>query len=61
MTGKPHNLANRRFGRLIVRRQFGAKWLCHCDCGSEVLCSASSLVCGKIKSPLQRDRAAGRR
>jgi hypothetical protein len=45
MAGKPHNLAGRRFGPLIVLRQYrGAKWLCHCACGCEVLCSASDLV-----------------
>ncbi|MGA9626051.1 MAG: hypothetical protein WBL65_21505 [Bryobacteraceae bacterium] len=50
------NLTERRFGKLVVLARAGSsakhrsKWVCRCDCGSEVVRHASSLVAGQTTS-----------
>lgn len=60
MAGKPKDLTNQRFGRLVAtrylppgqrkRRSDGAVWLCLCDCGREVEVGAHELVSGNTRS-----------
>lgn len=53
-----HNLVNKRFGRLKVRKRVrnpildrrDAWWLCVCDCGGEVSVPAYNLKRGNTKS-----------
>lgn len=52
-----HDLAGQKFGRLTVIQQAensanrrGARWLCKCDCGNEVIVRAYSLRSGETKS-----------
>lgn len=59
-----HHLEGKKFGRLNVIECVGSKknrrmWRCSCDCGNEVIVSASSLVGGMTKSCgcLARDAA----
>lgn len=49
------NLIGRKFGRLTVLRQVKnntpqRRWLCRCDCGSEITALSSWLVSGHVKS-----------
>lgn len=54
--GQIHDLTGQRFGRLTVIEFAGiskgrnAKWLCHCDCGSEVVVLSRSLKSGRTNS-----------
>jgi hypothetical protein len=56
MAGKPHDLTGRQFAHLSVLRHAGstphsgAKWLCRCSCGREVIRLAKSLKCGNTTS-----------
>jgi hypothetical protein len=50
------DITGKRFGRLAVLLFSGsdcrgnALWLCHCDCGNEIITSARSLKSGNTKS-----------
>lgn len=51
------NLSGRRFGRLTILRLVGiqdldssSKWLCHCDCGKEIIAPFSALKSGSVLS-----------
>ena len=63
-----NNLANRRFGRLVVKACLGRKanqtwWACQCDCGSQVRACSGDLVtkttgsCGCLNRDLSKQRA----
>lgn len=49
-----HNLAGRRFKRLVVHEAVYAgtqrRWLCRCDCGGEKLCKTNALLTGRAAS-----------
>jgi hypothetical protein len=50
-----HDLAGKRFGRLVAMKPNGKQrsyiaWLCQCDCGKEITISSSRLVNGVTKS-----------
>lgn len=53
---KPKDLTNQRFGKLTVitqieeRKNHRVMWLCKCDCGSEKIISANSLLTGHTQS-----------
>ena len=51
---KPLELTGKRFHRLIVLRDIDRgihlKWLCKCDCGSEVILRGADLKRGSVKS-----------
>lgn len=53
---EPENITGKRFGRLTVVKFAGrdgeckAKWLCHCDCGNELVVDAWNLKSGHTKS-----------
>jgi hypothetical protein len=67
------DLTGRRFGKLTVTRRTKtqsckkAKWLCECDCGTEVIVSGTSMVsentlsCGCARENRETLRSAGRR
>lgn len=45
------DITGKRFGRLFVlRREPGSKWLCHCDCGNDVIVSGCNLKSGNTSS-----------
>lgn len=54
--GRFIDLSGQRFGRLAVvsfceiDKHKQAKWLCHCDCGNEVIVRSTSLRSGHSKS-----------
>jgi hypothetical protein len=55
MRGRLTDLRNSRFGKLTVvglerGSARGARWACRCDCGTEIVTSASSLVRGSSQS-----------
>lgn len=51
-----HDLTGQRFGRLTVierveNNKFGqTRWKCHCDCGTDKVIDAQSLISGKTQS-----------
>ncbi|MBD5395611.1 MAG: hypothetical protein HDR71_15425 [Lachnospiraceae bacterium] len=56
MAGKPRDLTNMRFGKLIALERVGtssdgsATWECVCDCGKHHIVASTNLVNKKIKS-----------
>ena len=56
MGRKKVNLANKRFGRLIVLEEAGKSksgaclWRCKCECGKEKIIKSSHLISGNNKS-----------
>lgn len=54
--GNRRDLTGQRFGRLTVIKEAGRSkqghclWLCHCDCGNEVVAMGSSLFAGYKRS-----------
>jgi hypothetical protein len=67
-----HQLVGQRFGRLLVVASFGAPkhsgeafsaWLCHCDCGEEIIIRGYSLKrgitksCGCLRDEMSLERA----
>lgn len=55
MSRRREDLANRRFGKLVVTsfayiKNKGAYWNCQCDCGADVIIKGSYLTSGKTSS-----------
>jgi hypothetical protein len=56
MSRRRLNLANDRFGKLVVvteakrGRSGQTRWLCKCDCGNEVVVTTGNLRSGNTKS-----------
>jgi hypothetical protein len=48
--GKFRDLRLQRFGRLVALEYENAKWLCLCDCGTQLYVPAIRLTSGKTKS-----------
>ena len=44
------NIRGKRFGRLFVMSRSEAKWVCLCDCGSEMKAGGSHLLTGATRS-----------
>ncbi len=61
MNGNVKDVTGRRFGRLVAIRYAGAsKWLCRCDCGTEISAETRNLNTGNTTSCgcFQRENAA---
>lgn len=54
--GKVKDLTGQRFGKLVAVKivdrnvSSGKQWLCHCDCGNDIIVSARALLSGNTKS-----------
>lgn len=50
------DLIGKRFGKLVVLSEYGRNknrsvtWLCHCDCGNDVVRSSHGLISGNVQS-----------
>lgn len=50
------DLTGQRFGKLVAVKivdrnvSSGKQWLCHCDCGNDIIVSARALLSGNTKS-----------
>jgi hypothetical protein len=44
------DLVGRKFGRLVVIKRVGRKWLCKCECGNETITQSTNMIDGRTTS-----------